>query len=569
MPSVRQENITIFHESNSERRASVVSSNGKASAFSPADFTSPFLDPLLSAPRNERSKGQIPELVLEEATLLRDHNVSFQQYGAIQSEQTRQSVDDAWESAIITGKIQDSTNAREIEYLISSSVPLVITLVLQYSLSLASVFSVGHLGSRELAAVSLGAMTANITGYTVIQGLATALDTLCPQAFGARKYQMVGAYFQKCTALIFTLLIPVMILWIFYAEVILRLFLPDLESAALAASYLKVVSIGIPGYILFETGKRFLQAQGIFQASTYALFLCAPLNMVMNYLFVWSPSLGIGYLGAPLSVAISYWLMPLCLLLYTLRLNKHQKEYPPPLVCWNGIKVKEAFSNWVPLLKLALPGLIMISAEFIAFEFTTLLSSKISATALASQAVCVTIGGITYQIPFALSIAASTRIANFLGSGLPLASKRCTKVAFLLATVVSLANFLILEGGRWFIPLLFTSDPDVIGLASSVLVVLGLVQALDAINTVSAGCLRGQGQQKIGGIVNITSYYFIGIPLATFFAFKLSWGLQGLWAGSATAILLIATVQTYFSLNARWPELLTRAQQRNLDAASR
>ena len=29
-------------------------------------------------------------------------------------------------------------------------------------------------------------MTANITGYATIQGIATALDTLCPQAFGAK-----------------------------------------------------------------------------------------------------------------------------------------------------------------------------------------------------------------------------------------------------------------------------------------------------------------------------------------------------------------------------------------------
>ena len=36
-----------------------------------------------------------------------------------------------------------------------------------------------------------------------------------------------------------------------------------------------------PGYALFEATKRFLQAQGIFGASTLVLFIAAPINAVL------------------------------------------------------------------------------------------------------------------------------------------------------------------------------------------------------------------------------------------------------------------------------------------------
>lgn len=65
---------------------------------------------------------------------------------------------------------------------------MILTFLLQYSLPVASIFTVGHIGKTELGAVSLASMTASITGYAVYQGLATSLDTLCarPMARDAR-----------------------------------------------------------------------------------------------------------------------------------------------------------------------------------------------------------------------------------------------------------------------------------------------------------------------------------------------------------------------------------------------
>ena len=164
--------------------------------------------------------------------------------------------------------------------------PLMVTFLLQYSLTVAGIFTVGHLGKIQLGAVSLASMTTNITGVAVYQGLATSLDTLCAQAYGSGQKKLVGLHMQRMIYFLFVITIPIAFLWIFAENILLRI-TPEKEVAIMAGQYLKVVVFGAPGYACFESGKRFLQAQGIFTASLYVLLFCAPLNAFMNWFFVW------------------------------------------------------------------------------------------------------------------------------------------------------------------------------------------------------------------------------------------------------------------------------------------
>lgn len=71
----------------------------------------------------------------------------------------------------------------ELPMLVRSTVPVFFTQLAEYSLSLASVISIGHLGTEELAASVLVNMTSSVTCFSILQGLATALDTLLPAAW--------------------------------------------------------------------------------------------------------------------------------------------------------------------------------------------------------------------------------------------------------------------------------------------------------------------------------------------------------------------------------------------------
>lgn len=270
-------------------------------------------------------------------------------------------------------------------------------------------------------------MTANITCYAPIQGLATSLDTLCAQAYGSGQKKLVGLQLQRMTYLIWLLLLPpIWLLW-WHADVLLAALLPDTEpqTAQLAGQYLRVLILGTPGYAAFETGKRFVMAQGLFHATTLVLLLGAPLNLVLNWFLVWR--LDLGFLGAGLTIVCVQTLLPGLLLGYVVLVEGRE--------CWGGLRTAHALRNWGPMLRLALPGLVMLEAQFLAFEVLALVSAQFGGAYLAAQSVIITITTTTFQLPFPLSIAASTRVANLVGAGLVDAARLSAKVVSISDTI--------------------------------------------------------------------------------------------------------------------------------------
>ena len=194
-------------------------------------------------------------------------------------------IDAKWEAAVLNGQIQ-TTWRREGKVISRYAAPLTLTFLLQNSLTLTSTFVVGHIGKNELGAVALGAMTASITGYSIFHGLTTSLDTLCAQAYGSGNKHLVGLQMQRMIVFLWFATIPIACVW-FFGTNILRLIVPEREIAELAGSYLRVLILGAPGYACFESAKRFVQAQGRFSATLYVLLIAAPLNIFLQWLFVW------------------------------------------------------------------------------------------------------------------------------------------------------------------------------------------------------------------------------------------------------------------------------------------
>ncbi|CAI4880376.1 CLL_collapsed_G0023740.mRNA.1.CDS.1 [Saccharomyces cerevisiae] len=467
-----------------------------------------------------------------------------------------------WESAIESGQKISTTFKRETQVITMNALPLIFTFILQNSLSLASIFSVSHLGTKELGGVTLGSMTANITGLAAIQGLCTCLDTLCAQAYGAKNYHLVGVLVQRCAVITILAFLPMMYIWFVWSEKILALMIPERELCALAANYLRVTAFGVPGFILFECGKRFLQCQGIFHASTIVLFVCAPLNALMNYLLVWNDKIGIGYLGAPLSVVINYWLMTLGLLIYAMT-TKHKER---PLKCWNGIIPKEqAFKNWRKMINLAIPGVVMVEAEFLGFEVLTIFASHLGTDALGAQSIVATIASLAYQVPFSISVSTSTRVANFIGASLYDSCMITCRVSLLLSFVCSSMNMFVICRYKEQIASLFSTESAVVKMVVDTLPLLAFMQLFDAFNASTAGCLRGQGRQKIGGYINLVAFYCLGVPMAYVLAFLYHLGVGGLWLGITSALVMMSVCQGYAVFHGDRRRILGAARKRNAE----
>lgn len=420
----------------------------------------------------------------------------------------------------------------------------------------------------------MATMTANITCSAPFQGLATSLDTLCAQAYGSGHKHLVGLQIQRMICFLMLLFLPLIALWMYSTE-LLAMMIPEYRSAELAGMYLKIYLLGVPAFIIFEGGKRFVQAQGLFQATTYVLLIAAPLNVFFNWLFVWH--LGLGFVGAPISIVITQNLLPTLLFLYVYFVDGKQ--------CWGGFS-KRALSNWGessyftlalfewhytnlnlgPMIRLSIPGMIMVEAEWFAFEILTLATGQFGSTYLAAQSILITITSTTFQIPFPIAIAASTRVANLIGAGLVDASKTCAKVAFWAGCLVGVLNVTILSTLRYQLPLLFTPDSEVVDLVARTMPICAVMQFFDCLAAISHGLLRGTGKQEFGGYANLVSYYVVALPLAFGTAFGLGWKLEGLWFGVTVGLALVSSVELWYLARSDWEKSAKEAEHRNANA---
>ena len=213
------------------------------------------------------------------------------------------------------------------------------------------------------------------------------------------------------------------------------------------------------------------------------------------------------------------------------------------------------------MCQLALSGVITVEAEWLAFEVLTFAAAHLGTTELATQTVLATLCVLTYQVPLSMGIAASTRVGNLIGAKLPDSAAMACKTGIYVSLVFGTLNGIILFASRNSIGSLFTSDPDVIKMVAQVLPYGAMYQINDSIAAVSSGLLRGQGRQKISGIINLVAYYVFALPMGLSLAFNANWGLSGLWTGVCLALLIVSGFQTWYVVSADWDAILDKAEK--------
>ncbi|XWS11011.1 hypothetical protein CRYUN_Cryun38cG0047100 [Craigia yunnanensis] len=251
----------------------------------------------------------------------------------------------------------------ETKIQISFSLPMILSNVFYFSITLVSVMFAGHLGDLELAAATLANSWATVTGYAFMTGLSGALETLCGQAFGAKLYRMLGIYLQASCIISFLFSVIISILW-FYTEPILVLLHQDPEISRTAALYMKYLIPGLFAYGFVQNILRFLQTQSI--VIPLVLFSVIPLGIHFGIVYSLVNRTSLGFKGAPLAASISLWISFLLLAMYVVFEKKFENT-------WKGSSL-ESFHYILRNLKLALPSAAMVCLEFWAFEILVFLA---------------------------------------------------------------------------------------------------------------------------------------------------------------------------------------------------
>ncbi|RXK35738.1 MATE family multidrug resistance protein [Tremella mesenterica] len=440
----------------------------------------------------------------------------------------------------------------EIPLILRSSIPVFFTQIAEWSLVLASVVSIGHLGTTELAAASLASMTASVSCFSILQGLATALDTLLPAAWTSSDPSRVGLWTQRIS----DLRIPMYLLW-WNIEGILLMLGQEADVARRSSTYLRWLSIGIPGYGGNVIIKKYLQSQNLMHIPTYVLFIAAPINLVLNYLLVWGPApFRLGFTGGALATALSYTL--------TFALSTGWVLFYGPREAFHPLTSTHVFSKLGTVTSLGLAGTIMLSSEWWAWEACALAASLLGPTTLAAQSVLLSTASTFWQVPGSLGIASAVRCGNLLGAGRGWEAKWASRASLFLSIAFALVNSTICMAFRKNWGYLFNSDPLVVDLVARIMPYIALFQVADGMAATSGSVLRSLGLHTTGALINLTSYYIFGLPIGLFLTFNPTFdlGLAGLWLGLSIALGYASTLSLVLVWRADWPRAVERVRER-------
>lgn len=165
----------------------------------------------------------------------------------------------------------------------------------------------------------------------------------------------------------------------------------------------------------------------------------------------------------------------------------------PPAYLGAGAQENMQLTFIILQIKLSIPGLVMLEAEYLAFELLTLMSARFGTSYVAAQSILLAGTTIFYQLAFAFSIASSTRVANFLGAAMGDAAKISARTGFMAAIVVGIFNSCALFSVRKQFARLYTADAEIISLVVHVMPLTAAFQLFDSLACLGSGLLRGQG----------------------------------------------------------------------------
>ncbi|XP_004233485.1 protein DETOXIFICATION 9 [Solanum lycopersicum] len=433
------------------------------------------------------------------------------------------------------------------------ALPMIVVTVSQYLLRVSPMIMLGHLGELSLSSASIATSLCNVTGYSVLFGMSSALETLCGQAYGAGQYRKLGTFTYSAIICLFLVCIPVSVLWIF-TDKLLILMGQDPSIAKEAGKYAIWLIPTLFPYAILQSVVRYLQAQSLILPMLINAVASLCFQVAICWAFIFKLNLGI--VGAALSIGLSYWLNVILLMLYV--------KYSSACEKTRASFSTDVFLTLGDFFRLAIPSAVMVCLEWWSFELIILSSGLLPNPMLETSvlSICFTTTSVHYHIPYSFGAAASTRVSNELGAGRPQAAKiALVAVLVLSATEVVLASItLFVVRNVWGYT--FTYEKEVATYVAEITPVLCISIIMDGTQAVLSGVARGSGWQHIGAYVNLGAYYLVGIPAALFLGFVLHLNGKGLWSGlvaGATVQSISLSVVTGFT---NWEKQAIEARHR-------
>ncbi|KAF3445043.1 hypothetical protein FNV43_RR14736 [Rhamnella rubrinervis] len=429
----------------------------------------------------------------------------------------------------------------------------IVVSIFNYMLSFVTLVFAGHLSSLELAGASIATVGIQGLAYGIMLGMASAVQTVCGQAYGAKQYPTMGIICQR--AMILHLGAAVLLTFLYwYSGPILIAMGQSVAIAEQGQIFAHGLILQMYAFALSCPMQRFLQAQNIVNPLAYMSVGVFFLHILLSWLAV--DVLQYGLVGAALTLSLSWWLLAILNGAYIL-LSPSCKQ------TWCGFSWK-AFRGIWPYFRLTLASAVMLCLEIWYNQGLVLISGLLPNPTISLDSLSVCMNYLTWDICFMLGIstAASIRVGNELGAGHPKVARFSVFVVTGTSTLISIVLTAIVLVLRIQLSELFSDDPDVISAVTNLAPLLAISVLLNGVQPILSGVAIGSGWQAIVAYVNLTAYYLIGLPLGCVLGFKTSLRAAGIWWGMIIGVLLQTITLIILTARTNWNAEVVKAADR-------
>ncbi|XP_073277748.1 protein DETOXIFICATION 41-like [Primulina huaijiensis] len=425
--------------------------------------------------------------------------------------------------------------------------------ICNFMLSFVTLMFAGHLGALELAGASIANIGIQGLAYGIMLGMASAVQTVCGQAYGARKYSAMGIICQR--AIILHLGAAILLSFLYwYSGPLLQAIGQSSEIAHQGQRFAHGLIPQLYAFALSCPVQRFLQAQNIVNPLAYIAIGVFLSHILLTWLVV--DVLKYGLFAAALVLSVSWWILVILQLLYVL-LSPSCRE------TWTGFSSEALRGIW-SYFKLTVASAVMLCLEIWYFQILVFISGLLPnpTIALDSISICTNYWNWDLQLMLGIAMAASIRVGNELGAGHPLVSKFSVIVLNTTSILISILLSLMVLIFRHGLSKLFTSEAQVIQATSKLLPLLAISVLLNGIQPILSGVAIGSGWQAIVAYVNIVTYYVFGIPIGCLLGFKTKLLAAGIWWGMIIGVFLQTATLIFLTARTDWNLEVAKAEER-------
>ena len=436
--------------------------------------------------------------------------------------------------------------------------PTMLEQLLQTAVQYIDTAMVGSLGTQATAAVGSTATVGWLVGSStaafgvgflayISQALGAGDETRAKKAAGQSVLAVlvVGLFFTAVT-LSLSPLVPV------WMQV-------DPAIRSLASRYFFILYLPMlprTASVIFGT---VLRAAGDTRTPMRVGLVVNALNVILNFLLIYPsrtlslfglalPMWGAGWgvVGAAAASAIAFAFGGLAI---TLALYRHPRISP------RGQSLRPDGAVLAPCLRVAFPNMLQRFGTSLGYVAFAAMINALGEISTAAHTVANTVESAFYIPGYGMQAAAATLTGNCLGAGDEKKRRGLARLIILLEVGLRVLSGSLLFAFAPAMAGIFSKDPAVIALGSTVLRMVACSEPIYGVSIVIEGMLQGAGKTKVPFVVNILGMWGVRILGTWICTTRLGFGLISAWGCMIGHNLLLFALFLVYYLRGRWNPL--------------